>query len=372
MLSYLRSTRLIKYYFQNPSFNYDTYKNILQIVPNCSLKIKEKTINLNEPLLININNICKNLNTNKFIISLSGGVDSMVLVSILNYLNFDIIAIHINYNNRDETKQEQDFIIEWCKFNNIKLYFKEIVEIKRNDSKRSDYESITKNIRFQFYKEIIKKENVNYILLGHHKDDIIENIVANICRGRNYLDLAVIRERNKINDIDFIRPMLNFHKLSIYSFASTYHIPYFKDTTPDWSVRGKYRKTIEPAIQDTFTIQVKENLLNIGNQADDWNYLIQLKIINPFLDLVIFKDNDEAKIIEFNIKDYTDYPFSFWFLIFMKIFNKIGQKSPSRKSIETLINLSKKGNNRKIKTTLDKNTFCEIDNFNILIKIIKT
>ena len=57
MLSYLRSTRLIKYYSQNPSFNYDTYKNILQIVPNCSLKIKEKTINLNEPLLININNI---------------------------------------------------------------------------------------------------------------------------------------------------------------------------------------------------------------------------------------------------------------------------------------------------------------------------
>jgi hypothetical protein len=70
MLSYLRSTRLIKYYFQNPSFNYDTYKNILQIVPHCSLKIKEKTINLNEPLLININNICKNLNTNKFIISI--------------------------------------------------------------------------------------------------------------------------------------------------------------------------------------------------------------------------------------------------------------------------------------------------------------
>lgn len=370
MLSYLRSTRLIKYYFQNPSFNYDTYKNILQIVPHCSLKIKEKTINLNEPLLININYICKNLNTNKFIISLSGGVDSMVLVSILNYLNFDVIAIHINYNNRDETKQEQDFIIEWCKFNNIKLYFKEIVEIKRNDSKRSDYESITKNIRFQFYKEIMKKENVNYILLGHHKDDIIENIFANICRGRNYLDLAVIRERNKINEIDFIRPMLNFHKLTIYCFAKSYDIPYFKDTTPDWSVRGKYRNVIEPAIQDTFTIQVKANLLNIANQADDWNYLIQLKIINPFLELVIFKENDEEKIIEFNIEEYKDYPFSFWYLIFMKIFNNIGQKSPSRKSIETLINLSKQGK-RKIKTSLDKNIFCQIHDFNIIIKIIK-
>ena len=215
----------------------------------------------------------------------------------------------------------------------------------------------------------MKKENVNYILLGHHKDDIIENIFANICRGRNYLDLAVIRERNKINEIDFIRPMLNFHKLTIYCFAKSYDIPYFKDTTPDWSVRGKYRNVIEPAIQDTFTIQVKANLLNIANQADDWNYLIQLKIINPFLELVIFKENDEEKIIEFNIEEYKDYPFSFWYLIFMKIFNNIGQKSPSRKSIETLINLSKQGK-RKIKTSLDKNIFCQIHDFNIIIKIM--
>ena len=370
MLFYWKSRGIIKDYYEKSYFNYKSYKNILQFVPSCSLKIKEKSINLNDPLLENIDRICKHLNNNKLIISLSGGVDSMVLISILNYLNFEVIALHINYNNREETKKEEKFIIDWCKYNNIRLHLKVINEIKRKDSKRSDYEAITKNIRFKFYKEIMEIENLNYILLGHHKDDIVENIFANICRGRNYLDLAVIKEKSTINDINFIRPMLNFHKMSIYNFANSYNIPYFKDTTPHWSVRGKYRNIIEPALQDAFTIQVKDNLLNIGNQADDWNLIIQQKIIDPFLDLFIFRESNEEIIIKFYIENYIDYPFSFWFLVFMKIFNKIGKKSPSKKSIEILISIFKQ-KNRKMKISLDKNTFCHIDNFNILIKIIK-
>ena len=48
--------------------------------------------------------------------------------------------------------------------------------IKRGNMKRSDYESESKEIRFNFYKKIMKEENIDYVLLAHHKDDIIENI----------------------------------------------------------------------------------------------------------------------------------------------------------------------------------------------------
>ena len=59
--------------------------------------------------------------------------------------------------------------------------------------------------------------------------------------------------------------MIEFYKSSIYKFADEYQVPYFKDTTPDWSVRGKYRNRILPQLEITFS-NVKQNLLNINNQ----------------------------------------------------------------------------------------------------------
>ena len=353
--------------------NFYKYKKILEYVPELDTKIKDLTfINhcKNITLLTEtINTICNNLNTKNIIISLSGGVDSMVLTTILHKLNFNIVAIHINYNNRIESKDEENFLREWCEFNNIKLYVKSINSIKRENIKRSNYEALTKNIRFSFYHEIMKKEKINYILLAHHKDDIIENIVANICRGRNYLDLAVIREKSCINNINIIRPMISFYKSDIYLFAHFYNIPYFKDTTPDWSVRGKYRNTISPALEDAFTQNVKENLLNISNQADDWNLLIEKEIIKPFSSKVIrFYDIDKT-IVTIDTKNYINYPITFWNLIFTNLFNEFKLKPPSKKGIQSLINTIQLNKNKYI--MLSNKYKCNIIDFKIMIEFKK-
>ena len=86
-------------------------------------------------------------------------------------------------------------------------------------------------------------------------------------------------------------------------------MPYFKDTTPKWSVRGKYRDVIAPAIEDTFTQSVKENLIELGKQSDQWNQLVNREIIEPFLDSVEYSD----KNVKFNIKKWITYPLCFWF-----------------------------------------------------------
>jgi tRNA(Ile)-lysidine synthetase-like protein len=344
--------------------NWYNYKNILEYVPDLNVKIKDKkitTIFTDENKLVDsIKLICNKLNNKKLIISLSGGVDSMVLTTILHNIGYEIICVHINYNNRKETKEEEKFLTEWCKFNKIKLYVKSINEIKRENTKRSEYELITKNLRLDFYKEIMKKEDVDYVLLAHHKDDIIENIFANICRGRNYLDLAVIREHTIINNINIIRPMINHYKNIIYDFAHLYQIPYFKDTTPHWSVRGKYRNIIAPALDDAFTKNVKDNLLYISNQADEWNTLTNNKIIKPFIEKIIYDIYDNYTIIKFNIDKYQEYPFVFWNLIFMKIFNDYGYKCPSKKGIQIFLDKIKSEN--KFNFILSQNCKCLFNN----------
>ena len=351
------------YYYYNFNFNY--YKKILQFVPQDTKTINDSLYNKESDLVKAIAHFCTNNsnNNNKFIISLSGGIDSMVLISIIHYLGYEVIGLHINYNNRLETKQEQEFLTQWCNYNKIKLYTKVIEDIKRNNSKRSQYEFITKKIRFDFYKEIMEKENAELILLGHHKDDIVENIFANVCRGRYILDLAVIKETSIIENVNIARPMIDFYKKTIYDFADKYQVPYFKDTTPSWSVRGKYRNEIYPKIEDAFTPNVKENLIGLSKQSFEWNNLIQDKVIEPMLSEVNYFDST----ITFNIEKYKEYPLCFWNVVFMKLFNKYSFGCPSRKGIQTFMNAIMKESNHLVNISLSNNCTTSLKKNNIII-----
>ena len=334
------------------------YKNILEYIPNNNNKISNQNFK-DDDLLISLKKFVKEYNRNKYIVSLSGGIDSMVLATILSYLGCQVIGIHINYNNRKETKDEQKFIEIWCKYNQIKLYVKSIDNITRGSVKRSEYESNTRNIRFDFYNEVLLKENCHEILLGHHKDDIVENIVANVCRGRNLLDLAVIKQTSIVNNIKIIRPMIDFYKESIYKFAHNNNVPYFKDTTPNWSVRGKYRNNISVDLSDTFGDNYKQNLIQLGKQSDEWNEVITKTIIQPFLDSIIYKDTS----VEFNVKNYLDYPLCFWNIIFAKIFYKYGINAPSKKGVITFMNSMKNIS----KVSLSNHCECKIKNYIVTI-----
>tara|TARA_B100000424_G_scaffold269944_2_gene268051 strand:+ start:101 stop:1162 length:1062 start_codon:yes stop_codon:yes gene_type:complete len=334
----------------------DDYKKVLEYVPINKKKIINQEFDKNDILLNRVSNFIIQNNKKKYIISLSGGVDSMVLATILKYLDCELIGIHINYNNRNETIQEQEFLEKWCNYNGIKLYVKNIDHLKRATTNRSEYEKITKKIRFDFYKEIMTKENIDQILLGHHKDDIVENIFANICRGRNILDLAVIRDTCIIEDINIARPMLQFYKTVIYNFALKYDVPYFKDTTPHWSIRGKYRNKISLCIEDAFTSNVKENLIKVSNQCDDWNELIQSNIIEPFMKTIKYTEN----CVEFNIENYNNYPIAFWSAIFSNIFFKFKKSAPSRKGIQTFMNSINKFSTHNYNISISNLCICSI------------
>ena len=150
----------------------------------------------------------------------------------------------------------------------------------------------------------------------------------------------------------------------MYLFAKNYQIPYFKDTTPDWSVRGKYRNKLFPILKDTFSFNIKENLLRMSEQSNDWNLLIHTQIINPFIENI--QCNDQTCI--FNAEAYKNYSISFWILIFQKLFHKFSRHAPSRKGVTTFINSIKTKNVSNI--SLSNECKCRNKNYEITITFI--
>jgi len=232
------------------------------------------------------------------VVSLSGGVDSIVALYVCKYIKDNtkkiknITAVHINYNNRKTSSDELNFVNYYCNKLGIKLYFRIIKEISRNscmhNGLRNLYEDITKNIRYDMYKLNINNDNT-YILLGHNKDDCFENILTNISNKSNYNNLSGMEILKEIDGINMWRPFFNIEKKYIISYAIANKIPFLYDSTPKWSVRGKIRDIIKPAL-----IKLKNN----DEQEDN-------SIIEAFFDLKEYISDTQNIINDLIINNLT-------------------------------------------------------------------
>ena len=285
---------------------YLNFKDVLEDAPYIETQILDEEI-LNDDLFLSYLSILDKYweNNSVIAISLSGGVDSMIILKMsIIFKKYQsiilakklwkkelslhtIIGIHINYNNREESKKEEIFLKEYCKNNNVVFECLNIEDISRELTDRDKYEEESRNRRFNFYKTNMIKYNFSSVLIGHHKDDIVENVFTNIMNGRSLLDLSVIVPSNKILEVQITRPLIEFQKNRVFKLAHEYYVPYFKDTTPDWSNRGVLRKQIFPNLEERYG-NFKNNLLNVGNASEEWRRIIYIEIIEPFLKNIKF------------------------------------------------------------------------------------
>lgn len=207
------------------------------------------------------------------LISLSGGVDSMVLLRITKiletYLPIKVYACYVYYGNRKESYDEMKFLEYYCSLLKVPFYIREINHIHRNSvDDRNFYESHTKNIRFNLYKEVSRETNSDYVCLGHHQDDVIENIFTNLFKGISILDLTGMTEYSEQNGVYIRRPLIYMRKDEIFSLAEKLKVPYFKNTTISTCNRGVLREQILPLIYSQFGTGVAQNIINIGKESD--------------------------------------------------------------------------------------------------------
>jgi len=361
----------------NRLFKYNRYQYLLQS-PN-NYNFDSNYLDLikydSSPLIKCLDDFCKNnsLKDKGIIISLSGGVDSMVTLAILMYLqktyNFTIYTASIDYGLRNESKDESAFLIQYTKTFGIKSYVSYVKGFsrKKNDSgSRSEFEEESRNLRFNTYKKIIQENELGIdtgVFVAHHQDDIVENIFTNSMRGANLLDLEVMKETNTIHNVKIFRPFIGFKKQVIYDFAHQYGIPYFLDTTPKWSKRGKMRNEIFPLLDSVFGQDWRNKMKQLGSQSNEWGNYIDKYIINPWLYEV--KKGKAGIIIPLK-----DQPILIYTNIIMKSLHSISQCMLKKTSLDKIDNLLSTKHNKLV--SLDGTRICALIESNSKLLIIDT
>ena len=92
------------------------------------------------------------------VVGVSGGPDSMTLLSILLKLkeefHLKIYVAHVNHMLRENAIKDEEYVKEFCKKNNIEIFIKKanISEIAQKE--KIGLEEAGRNIRYNFFEEV--------------------------------------------------------------------------------------------------------------------------------------------------------------------------------------------------------------------------
>jgi tRNA(Ile)-lysidine synthetase-like protein len=291
------------------------------------------------------------------IVSLSGGVDSMVMISLLKLLGKNPIAVHIIYGNRVVSQEEFQFISKYCNYLGVTLYYYKIEWLKRDKVDREFYETMTRDIRFNVYKSLIEPDKS--ILLGHIRDDIIENIWTNISKCQHINNLKKMSYSEVQQGVKIVRPFLNIDKKLIYKLSDEMAIPYLKNTTPSWSNRGKFRDKFYNEIHCQFGVSVDDKIICFAEILENQSKMLEKLMYEPIYNSF---NNNQINITPAVIGGLDK---GGWIRIFEYIsHNILGRSKPSIKSIDEFISRL----NRSIEKNIVKSYIVLKSNFKILVE----
>ena len=159
----------------------------------------------------------------KYLIAVSGGVDSVVLLEMLAKKHENILVAHFDHGIREDSKEDAIFVRQLAVKYGVKFF------TKREELGANASEEKARRARYKFLRELSEKQNAT-IVTAHHLDDVIETIIINMVRGTGWRGLAVL------NAEDIYRPLINFKKQEIINYAKQNNLKWREDSTNSLNV----------------------------------------------------------------------------------------------------------------------------------------
>lgn len=278
--------------------------------------------NLKEEVINSIKKHSMFKDGDKIVLGVSGGPDSICMLNILNEIKneklflekFDIVVAHINHMIREEAKEDEIFVKNFCGKIGVEFYSKSIDIKKLANNNKMGIEEAGRIARYDFFDEVMTKTNSNKIAIAHNKNDKIETIIMNILRGSGTLGLHGIQAKSG----KYIRPLIECERYEIEEYCKDNNINTRIDKTnfDNNYTRNKIRNVVIPYIKKEFNpniIKTIDRLSELITQQDNYLEKQVLKIYNDIklqenkneiiLDLKQF--NLQEKVIKSRIILYT-------------------------------------------------------------------
>ncbi len=185
--------------------------------------------------------------SDKILLAVSGGVDSVVLCKLLHQAKIKFAIAHCNFTLRGEESDEDELFVEGLA-EQYNVAFHSISFDTNSFAKKNklSVQVAARELRYKWFDEIKTQFNFTLIATAHHQDDSIETFFINLLRGSGIRGLHGILPKQG----DIIRPLLFVNKVEIETFAKKNKLKFRRDSSnnTDKYLRNKIRHKLIPLL----------------------------------------------------------------------------------------------------------------------------
>lgn len=192
----------------------------------------------------------------KVLLAVSGGMDSVVMCDLFSKAKINFVIAHCNFGLRGEESNEDEMFVK-------KLSIKYKVPFMVTTFQTADFAETEKIsiqmaariLRYEWFEKIRKEQNCDYIATAHHQNDVLETVLLNLTKGTGIAGLHGIRVKNG----HIIRPLLFVDKETIFDYVVENQVIWREDSSNESNKyqRNLIRNEVVPLLK-----QINTNLEN--------------------------------------------------------------------------------------------------------------
>ncbi len=197
------------------------------------------------------------------VIGLSGGADSVSLISVLKEIqplyDLRLYAVHLNHGIRgDEAQRDEAFARELCEGLGVEIrIFRRDIPIEAK-ALGMTLEEAGRKIRYELFEQVLKETGSSKIAVAHNMNDNAETVLMRLCRGTGIRGLGGI---SPVRD-NIIRPLIEVKRCEIEAYCGEKGLDYCTDSTnlsEDYT-RNKIRLTLIPWLEENLNPSLCEGI----------------------------------------------------------------------------------------------------------------
>lgn len=210
------------------------------------------------------------------LVTVSGGIDSMVMANLFLKSEIDFEIAHCNFNLRGaESDQDELFVKDFCHTNNVKCHCKRFDTLTYAEKNKISTQMAARELRYEWFNELCQTHKIDLIATAHHQNDVAETMLINIVKGTGIAGIHGILPKQK----NIIRPLLFSNKNEIAGYADTKLIKYREDSSnlKDTYWRNKIRHHVLPVLEELNQNSISA-LYELSKKVQENEFLLNEKL----------------------------------------------------------------------------------------------
>ncbi|WP_367614104.1 tRNA lysidine(34) synthetase TilS [Pseudodesulfovibrio alkaliphilus] len=183
-------------------------------------------------------------------VGFSGGIDSTALLLSLRCLTARgggrIVAAHLNHRLRPEADEDARWVAALCATLGVPCVIREADVATLAEDSGAGIEETGRQARYALYADVLTDHGADFVALGHHLDDLAEDVLMRLARGTAWPGLAGMSGRDDTRRL--LRPLLLTPKAELAAFLAELGVPWREDASNEdqrWS-RNRVRASLVP------------------------------------------------------------------------------------------------------------------------------